>query len=96
MMAFTALKIASRPININGTLFGIRGLWTIPFGSTSNLDTEFLLTSKGIPWEESLNFQVKLEPYYYFAEPQNITFKLKKSKKYAVSLSVQVLVSTST
>lgn len=26
MMAFTALKVASRPTNINGTLFGIRGL----------------------------------------------------------------------
>jgi len=31
--------------------------------STSNLDTEFLLTPKGIPWEVSSNFQVKLEPY---------------------------------
>lgn len=35
----------------------------IPFGSTSNLDTEFLLTSREIPWEQSLNFQEKFEPH---------------------------------
>lgn len=61
MMAVAALKVASRPTDTNGTLFNVRGLWTIPFVSTSNLDTEFLLTSKGVPWEESLNFQLKLE-----------------------------------
>lgn len=63
MIAFTALKVARRPTNITRTLFGVRSFLSIPFQSTSNLDTEFLLTSKGIPWEERLNFQVKLEPY---------------------------------
>lgn len=61
MVTITALIVASRPTDVNGTLFGVRGPWAIPSGSTSH--RESLLTSKEIPWEESSIFQVKLEPY---------------------------------
>lgn len=44
------------------------------FGFGSNRYVEFLFISIRILWEESLNFQVKLEPSKYFTEPQNINF----------------------
>lgn len=44
------------------------------FGFGSNPYVEILFTYIRILWEKSLNFQVKLEPFKYFTEPQNINF----------------------